>query len=449
MYSKKITVVLLSVMLLLSISCVRNDSENKVSKKSEKIVKANITKLKETAHGSLGVAGEGEDKTYLLTLWGTPYEMGKAYGELLKNEILSYINHIIKLRSQISGQPVNALDKIYEVAKPYIAQYYLDEMKGIAEGSGMSYQAVIRGNMIGEAGVWNCSLFGAWGKATAADGHLYQLRSLDYETKANIQKYPVVVVYVPDEGHPFANISWAGVVGCVSGISKKRLAISQIGDDYDKANDTPAGIPFMFLLRDVLQFDNSLDDAIMRIKKAKRTRSIIYGIGDGELGYLRGFQTSHTLCNVFNWDNLEPLTPTHQRIEDIVYWGMSWDVPSYDGPLHDKLVEYYGHINAEVTINDIVTSVGTGDLQTVVYDLTAMKIWVANAKADDEHGPLAAYDRQFIEFDMNKVFSDAEKMAEKIAPHLRRVAMTGFFRFINLIAQFRRLIVNDISRSME
>jgi hypothetical protein len=411
MYYKKFAVILLSAVLLLNISCGKKEAEKTVEKKSEKIVKAKIEKLKDTQHGSLAIAGEGEDKTYVLTLWGTPYEMGKAYGELLKEEIASHLSHIIKLMVQKSGQPVEMLDKVYEATKPYIAQYYLDEMKGLADGSGMSFQDVVRGNMIGEAGEWHCSLFGAWGKATAADGHLYQLRSLDYETEANIQKYPLIVVYVPDEGQPFANITWAGVVGCISGISKERLAISEIGDDYDKSNDSFAGIPFMFLLRDVLQFDKSLDESIERIKNAKRTTSLLYGIGDGELGYLRGFQTSHTFCNVFNWDNLEPVTATHKRIEDVVYWGMSWDVPSYDGPLHDKLMEHYGHINADVTINDIVTSVGTGDLQTVVYDLTAMKIWVANAKADDESGPLAAYDRQFIEFDMNQVFNDAEKLA--------------------------------------
>ncbi len=412
MQLKKIAFILLSALTLLHFSCGKKEAEKTAPKKSEKIVKAKIEKLKNTEHGSLAIAGEGEDKTFVLTVWGTPYEMGKAYGELLKDEIVAHLTHITELMVRKSGQSVEALDAVYAQTKPFIAPYFIDEMKGIADGSGMTLQDVIRANMIGEAGEWHCSLFGAWGKATAADGHLYQLRSLDYETEANIQKYPVIVVYVPDEGHPFANITWAGIVGCISGISKERLAISEIGDDYNKEDDTFAGIPFMFLLRDVLQYDKSLDESIKRIKNAARTTSLLYGIGDGELGYLRGFQASHTLCNVINWDNLEPVTPTHRRIEDVVYWGMSWDVPSYDGPLHDKLVEYYGRINAEVTINDIVTSVGTGDLQTVVYDLTAMKIWVANAKADDESGPLAAYDRQFIEFDMNQVFADAEKMAK-------------------------------------
>ncbi|HDL19180.1 MAG TPA: hypothetical protein ENH29_09005 [Bacteroidetes bacterium] len=381
--------------------------------KNDKIISAEFRDVKSTGHGKLEITGQGEDQIYVLTVWGSAYEMGAAYGTLLKNEIGTSVPELIKKMTENAGVGVEVLDGIYQQAKPYIPAYFLDEMRGIADSSGLSLQDVIRANLIGEASEWHCSLFGAWGKATAADGHLYQLRSLDYETGANIQKYPVVVVYVPDKGHPFANITWAGIVGCISGVSRERLAISEIGDDYNKEDDTYSGIPFMFLLRNVLQFDESLDAAIQRIKNAPRTTSLIYGIGDGEFGQLRGFQTSHTLCNVFSPDNLEPVTATHKRIDDIVYWGMSWDVPDYDGPLHDKLVEHYGNINAQVTINDIVTSVGTGNLQTVVYDLTDMKTWIANAKADDESGPLEAYNRQFVEFDMGQIFAKAKELAGK------------------------------------
>lgn len=391
---------------ILLLSC---QQQNQTQMTDEKIIQAEFKELATTDHGRLGMTGQGDDQIYLLTVWGTPYEMGRAYGTLLKKEISEHLPHLIRMMTDKKNQSVEILDQIYEQAKPYIQEYFIEEMQGLADGSGLSLQDVIRANLIGEN--WHCSLFGAWGKATAADSHLYQLRCLDYETGANIQKYPVIVIYVPDQGFVFANITWAGVIGCVSGISKQCLAISEIGDDYDKENDTFAGIPFMFLLRDVLQFDRSLDAAIERIKNAARTASLIYGIGDGEFGELRGLQTSHTFCNVFSPDNLEPVTATHKRIEDIVYWGMSWDVPRYDGPLHNKLIEHYGKINAEVTIKDIVTSVGTGDLQTVVYDLTSMKVWVANARADHESGTLAAYNRQFVELNMNAIFNEARDLA--------------------------------------
>ena len=391
----------LILFLIINFACQKQKENSDIQ---DKIVNAQIKEIAIETQGKLELAGEGDDKIYVLTVSGSSYEMGKTYGRLMKKEINEHLPNLIHLMSQKMSKSETVLDELYSQVKPFIPDHFIEEMQGIADGSGLNFQDVLRANLIGEASEWHCSLFGAWGKATAADGHLYQLRSLDYETEANIQKYPVVVVYFPNEGFPFANVTWAGVVGSISGMNSQQLAISEIGDDYDKDNDSFVGIPFMFLLRDILQFDNSLEQAIARVKNASRTTSLMYGIGDGEMGELRGLQTSHTLCNVYDPNNLEPLTATHRRIEDIVYWGMSWNVPAYDGPLHDKLMEHYGNINAEVTINDIVTSVGTGDLQTVVYDLTAMKMWIANAKADNESGPLEAYNRQFVEFDMNQIF---------------------------------------------
>ncbi|RLD79338.1 MAG: hypothetical protein DRJ10_08975 [Bacteroidetes bacterium] len=395
--------VLLVFSLITITSCKLQPDEEKTN---TKIIKAHLKEVSVIEHAKLEVAGHGEDQIHVLTVWGTPYEMGKAQGILFKKEI-EHLQNILEKMLGAGGQSVELLDALFEQAKPYISDYFIEEMQGLADGSGLSLQSIIRINLLGEAAEFHCSLFGAWGKATAEDGHLYQLRSLDYETSMNIQKHPLIVVYVPNDGNIFANIGYAGVIGSFSGISKEQLAISEIGDDRSTDEITYKGIPFTFLLRDVLQFDKSLEEATERIKTAKRTTHLLYGIGDGELSELRGFRTSSISCEVYSPDNLEPVTSTHKRISDIVYWGMTWDHPKYDSLLHNKLVEHYGKINAEVTINDIISSVKTGDLQTIVYDLTDMKIWVANARADHEKGALPAYDRQFVEFDMKAIFNKA------------------------------------------
>ena len=54
-------------------------------------------------------------------------------------------------------------------------------MRGIAEGSGVSFKHLRRIHMIGELTKGTCSMFGAWGKATK-DGKLIQLRALDWVT---------------------------------------------------------------------------------------------------------------------------------------------------------------------------------------------------------------------------------------------------------------------------
>ncbi len=371
----------------------------------------------ETRNGCLETAGSGEDSIHILHLWGTPYEMGYAHGELLKKQVPEYVNGVNEVMAREMKSDVSLLDRVWESVKPHVSEYFLEELRGIAEGAGVDLQAVIRSNMIGEASEWHCSLFGAWGKATQSTGHLLQLRALDYEVNAGIQNFPLVVIYHPNQGqgHPFANIGWAGMVGTVTGISSERLAISEIGDDYDKANDSFDGIPFMFMLRDILQFDKSLYEATTRIKNAKRTTSLMYAVGDGELGQARSFQTSRTFCNVFSPTNLEPLTETHPRIDDIIYWGMSWNVPSYDKPLHDMLKKNYGKLTGEVVVREILPTVRTGNLQVAVYDLTSMTVWTANARADQERGPRNAYERAYVKLDMNDLFNRKPPVISKKA----------------------------------
>ena len=38
------------------------------------------------------------------------------------------------------------------------------------------------------------------------------------------------------------------------------------------------------MLRDILQFDNTLDDAINRMANTERTCNLILGVGDGKVG---------------------------------------------------------------------------------------------------------------------------------------------------------------------
>lgn len=64
------------------------------------------------------------------------------------------------------------------------------------------------------------------------------------------------------------------------------MAISEIGvafPDSTFGKMSRIGIPFTFILRDVLQFDNSLQDALDRMTNANRTCDLILGVGDGKV----------------------------------------------------------------------------------------------------------------------------------------------------------------------
>ena len=57
--------------------------------------------------------------------------------------------------------------------------------------------------------------------------------------------------------------------------------------------------------------------------------------------------------------------------------------------------------------------VGTGDVQTVLYDHHAMRMYVATARPDGGAGPLPAYQRQFTSLDMASLFAEKPPSTER------------------------------------
>lgn len=99
------------------------------------------------------------------------------------------------------------LDIQWMLVEEYVPQRFIDELEGIAEGSGIDYAMLRRVNVIPELIQMQCSMMGAWGPATAdsktedgydLEGSLIQLRALDFETKGPFQKYLQLTVYHPD-----------------------------------------------------------------------------------------------------------------------------------------------------------------------------------------------------------------------------------------------------------
>lgn len=85
---------------------------------------------------------------------------------------------------------------------------------------------------------------------------------------------------------------------------------------------------------------------------------------------------------------------------------MDWLCPGYNIVMSQQLTKHYGNITAEVTINDIVPIVQTGDLHIAIYDLTTMTLHTANARRDGASGPAMAYDRSFVRLDMMTLFNE-------------------------------------------
>ena len=72
-----------------------------------------------------------------------------------------------------------------------------------------------------------------------------------------------------------------GFIGALTGISSAQLGISEIGVSYPDASWGPPegkipipGTPFIVVLRDILKYDYTIDDAITRFANTKRDCSM-------------------------------------------------------------------------------------------------------------------------------------------------------------------------------
>ena len=391
--------------------------------------------VKEIQNGKLYEAGPKGARFPVVHLWGSPYEKGFAQGTLMKRQVRQFV---YSTWAYLSGALIWDGDKIPKAAKEililkgidaaldwtsdvtakFTSADYTDEVKGLSDASGVSYDLLWRLQMFAELTKASCSFFGAWNTATT-DGKTYQLRALDYDTDGPFKDYPQVTVYHPynNDGYAYAQVGWPGSIGSLTGINEKKVSISEIGvgypdDSFGQGTDnTPPekvhGEPWMFVLRDTLQFASSLNEAKDRVTNSNRTCNLIIGLGDGDDAHVFGTEYSGYVANYYDDVNQLPVNETwHPKITDVVYNGMDWLCPTYTGVLGEQLGKYVGSIDEYTVVKNILPTVQTGNLHIALYDLTDMNMHVSFARgaSADSSEPFYAYERQFTRLHMNEIF---------------------------------------------
>ena len=432
--------------------------------------KLNLLRQMDDKTGSLYQYADDQNSFMVLHLYGSPYEMGYAHGSLMKAEVNSFVTTIWSyLKSEIdSGMPQKlpkavrsfveehgmaiALDKTESWTKPHTPSYFYEELQGLCDGAALSKddcQTLIRIHMLPELTKGSCSFVGAWGKATE-DGKVMQVRALDWDVDGPFKDYPQITVYHPKSDVPpsfinskekniistsasdapvteFATIGFTAFVGAVSGMNNRGNAISEIGvsfpdDSFGQGTDnTPKeklkGEPFVFVLRDLLQLDSSIEEATTHLTNIERTCNLILGFGDGQNSKkVSGFQYSGRVLNPYEDTNLLPANSTwHPVIEDAVYNGMDWLCPAYTDVLGQQLNKYHGSLSPENMIHNILPTVQTGNLHIAVYDLTKMDMYVSFARESyrSPTEPTYAFQRGFFKLSgdilfENKIFPNTQ-----------------------------------------
>ncbi len=338
------------------------------------------------ADGKLTSVGTGKDQIPLLVVKGTPYEMGRQHGELIKDQVRELSAHLLK--SIQASDPKRftdqALDDAWAQVAPHTDPRFKEELKGLADGSGVSLKLLQRAHTIPVIADYSCSSIAAWGQATK-DGHLYQTRNLDWEMGLRVQEFPLIVVYLPDEGIPHVSITFAGCIGANTGMNAEGIVLSEMGDS--PGSEYPFdlnGVHFTTLFRNVLYDADGLDQAVDIFKNAKRIKKYHYVVGDGKNG--RAVKMLAHAPNLVIWEDNDATDEKAPNVlKNIVYQDEGRGA-------YQPLKKSYGKIGSQEMI-DLVCKIPIkgANVLDVIYDATALEFWVAYAEKQDE-----AYKRPFV-----------------------------------------------------
>jgi hypothetical protein len=77
-----------------------------------------------------------------------------------------------------------------------------------------------------------CSFFGVWGNRTE-NGDLYTMRNLDWASNTGINLNKLVIVFNITDTIPHAVLGFPGLLGALTGISKKGITAHEAGQSSD------------------------------------------------------------------------------------------------------------------------------------------------------------------------------------------------------------------------
>ena len=314
------------------------------------------------------------DGTRVLFLKGSPSEMGRQHGTLLKKEILHTMNRIlygVGVGSSFDrgkwffGEIEHAQARVEKFTDPR----YLEEMDAIASAVGAHKQEGRLANFFPE--LFHCSGFCVFGKATQ-DGRMYHGRVLDYMRGIGLEQNAVVIVHQPDGGrHAWVNVSYAGFVGTVTAMNEKGISIGEMGGmGYGKWD----GTPMAQLLREVMEKADTIEEALEILRSSPRTCEYYYVIADGNKKTAVGVAATPEAFETVAPGQSHPRLP--HGVEDAVLLSA--------GDRYEELVRRvktnYGKLDVAGS-RDLMTRpvCMTSNIHSVLFAPETLDLWVANA----------------------------------------------------------------------
>jgi hypothetical protein len=328
--------------------------------------------------------------------------MGRQLGALIGDQMRAFIpTAMAGITTELKVSEEDLRD-VWSRTAAFTDDRLEQELAGLADGASVRLSLLQALHAVPLLMPYSCSSIAAWGEATE-DGHLYQTRNLDWNLDVKAHEFPVLVVYVPDKGIPHVVPTFAGMIGAHTGMNVRGLVLAEMGDASAKEMPYQVHAPhFTAYFRTMLYDANSLSQALNIFKSQPLTKRYHFVFGDGlaerRAVKIRAHAPEPPGQRVVIWKDNDPTDEFAPKVLSCVVYndegrGAFPALKSGHGRLDgEKLVKLANQI-----------PIKGGNVVNVVYDATALQLWVSYARGNKE-----AYQRPYVFLDLKTLDADQD-----------------------------------------
>ncbi len=305
-----------------------------------------------------------------------------------------------------------------------------------------------------------CTSFAAWDTRTADSGMLIG-RNCDFSLGDKFAENKIIYFCNPNQGHKFVMVTWAGMVGCLSGMNAKGLTVTINAAKSDFP--TSSAMPIAILAREILQYAGNIDEAFAIAKKSKTFVSETLMIGSAADHKTALIEKSPTRLALYYSGKDYVLCTNHYQSDTFKNDKNNIDNIATSASMYrynrlQELMDKYpklDYLNAAVILRDQRgqkgSDIGTGNEKainqllchhSVIFQPEKLRFWVTT-------GPYQL--GEFVCYDLNKIFAEAPAM--ETSHEIYEAALTipadtflqtdgwkGFLNYRNSKAQIKKAI---------